>query len=168
MTTLSMYQASAPRFIHMLGNLSKLLDKAQAHADAKKFDSAVLVQSRLAPDMLALAKQVQIACDTAKFACARLSGQTAPKNDDTETTLAQLQARIASTVDFVKTMTPALLDGTEEREITMKVGGNDVTFAGAQYLLGFVYPNLYFHITTAYALLRHNGVELGKRDFLGG
>ncbi len=164
---ISMYQTSAPRFIHMLKNLSTLLDKAQAHADARKIDVLALTSFRLYPDMLPMTRQVQIACDTAKGAMARLSGVEAPKHEDTELTLAELKARIAKTIAFIETISPVQVDGTEEKDITLKIGGKDTTFKGMPYLLGFAYPNFYFHITTAYNMLRHNGVELGKRDFLG-
>ena len=165
--TISMYQTSAPRFIHMLKSLSTILDKAQAHADAKKIDVLALTSFRLFPDMLPMTRQVQIACDSAKGAMARLSGVEAPKHEDTEKTLAELKERIAKTIAFIETIKPAQVDGTEEKDITLKIGGNDMTFKGMPYLLGFAYPNFYFHVTTAYNMLRHNGVELGKKDFLG-
>ena len=165
--TLSMYQASAPRFIHMLNNLSAILDKASAHAEAKKIDFAALTTDRLYPDMFPLTRQVQIACDSAKGAVARLAGVEVPKHEDTEQTFAELKARIAKVVDFIKTIKPAQIDGTEDKEIALKVGGQDLKFKGMQYLLGFAYPNFYFHVTTAYNILRHNGVEIGKKDFLG-
>ena len=165
--TISMYQASAPRFVHTLGNLSAILDKAQAHADAKKLDPLVFTAYRLYPDMLPLTRQVQIACDAAKGAVARLAGADIPKHEDVEQTFAELKARIAKTVDFIKTFKPAQIDGTEEKEIVLKIQGNDVKFSGMQYLLGFALPNFFFHVATAYNILRHNGVEIGKRDFLG-
>ena len=165
--TISMYQTSAPRFVHMLKNLSAILDKAQAHADAKKIDVLALTSFRLYPDMLPMTRQVQIACDSAKGAMARLSGVEAPKHEDTEKTFAELKDRIAKTIAFIETIKPAQVDGTEEKDITLKIGGNDMTFKGMPYLLGFAYPNFYFHIATAYNMLRHNGVELGKKDFLG-
>lgn len=165
--TISMYKASAPRFINTLNNLSAILDKAQAHADAKKIDPLALTSFRLFPDMLPMTRQVQIACDSAKGAMARLSGAENPKFEDTEQTIAELKARIAKTVAYVATFKPEQIDGTEDKDIALKVGGNDVTFKGMQYLLGFAYPNFYFHVTTAYNMLRHNGVEIGKKDFLG-
>ena len=168
MTTISMHQASAPRFAHMLRSLSALLDKAQAHCDAKKIDPLALTQFRLYPDMFPLTRQVQIACDTAKGAVARLAGVEIPKHDDTEQTFAELKARIAKTVDFVESVPAAKVDGTEDKEVVLKMRAGDMKFTGLQYLLGFAYPNFYFHCTTAYNILRHNGVELGKRDFLGG
>jgi uncharacterized protein len=165
--TISMYQASAPRFVHTLNALSAILSKAEAHAEAKKIDPLALTAFRLFPDMLPMTRQVQIASDSAKGCMARLAGVENPKFEDTEQTFAELKARIAKTVDFVSGFTPAQIDGTEERDVVLKIGGKDVTFKGMQYLLGFAYPNFYFHVTTAYNMLRHNGVELGKKDFLG-
>jgi len=165
--SLSMYQASVPVFVRMLTNLSAILDKAQAHAEAKKFDSGVYMTLRLFPDMLPFSKQVQIACDSAKLCCVRVAGIEAPKFDDTETTMAELKARIAKTIDYLKTVTPAVMDGTEERDVTIKVAGKDVIVKGQAYLLHHAHPNLYFHISTAYAILRQSGVEIGKRDYLG-
>jgi uncharacterized protein len=162
-----MYQASAPRFVNMLNNLAALLDKAQAHTEAKKLDPAALTTFRLYPDMFPLARQVQIACDTAKGAVARLAGVEIPKHEDTEQTLAELKARIAKTVAFIESVKPAQVDGTEAKEIVMKMRSGEVRFEGLQYLMAFAYPNFYFHVTTVYAILRHNGVEVGKRDFLG-
>ncbi|MGH8765018.1 MAG: DUF1993 domain-containing protein [Burkholderiales bacterium] len=164
---LSMYQASAPRFAHMLKNLSAMLDKAQAHCEAKKIDPLALTAFRLYPDMLALTRQVQIACDSAKGAMARLSGVENPKYEDTEKTFEELKARIAKTLAFMDTFKPAQIDGSEEKDIVLKLRGNDVTFKGMAFLLGFAWPNFYFHVTTTYNILRHNGVELGKADFLG-
>jgi hypothetical protein len=164
---LTMYQASAPRFANTLRNLSAILDKAQAHAEAKKLDPAALTQARLFPDMFPLVRQVQIACDTAKGAVARLAGLEIPKHEDTEQTFAELKARIAKTVDFVESAKPAQLDGAEEKEITLKMRSGDVKYKGLQYLLGHAYPNFYFHVTTAYNILRHNGVEVGKKDYIG-
>ncbi|TWB82673.1 hypothetical protein FBZ87_101382 [Nitrospirillum amazonense] len=165
--SLSMYQASVPVFLRLLGNLSAILDKAVAHAEAKKIDPAVLVNARLAPDMHPLARQIQIASDAAKGAAARLAGVEVPSFADTESTFADLQARIAKTVDFLKSVTPAQIDGSEERTITLKIRGEDVPFPGQAFLLFFAIPNFFFHVTTAYDILRHNGVELGKMDFLG-
>ena len=164
---ISMYQASAPRFANLLKNLSAILDKAKAHAEAKKIDELVLTSSRLYPDMYALARQVQIVCDTAKGAVARLAGAEVPKHEDTEKTFDELKERIAKTLAFIATVKPAQIDGSEEKEIVLKLQGKDVPFKGLQYLLGFAWPNFYFHLTTAYNILRHNGVEIGKRDFVG-
>jgi hypothetical protein len=164
---ISMYQVSAPRFANALRNLSAILDKAQAHAEAKKLDPAVLGSLRLIADMFPLARQVQIACDTAKGAVARLAGAEIPKHEDTEQTVAELKARIAKTLDFVGSVPAAKIDGSEEREVVMKMRGEDVKFSGLQYLFGHAWPNFYFHLTTAYNILRANGVELGKRDYIG-
>ena len=165
--TLSMYQASVPRFVNMLTNLSAILDKAQAHVDAKKLDGTVLTSFRLFPDMLPMAKQVQIACDTAKGLVARLAGVEIPVYEDNEKTLAELKARIGKTIAFIQTFTPAQIDGTEDKDIVVKRGDKETHYKGMQFLLGHATPNLYFHITTTYNILRHNGVEIGKRDYLG-
>jgi hypothetical protein len=165
--TLSMHKASAPRFAHALRNLSTILDKAQVHAEAKKIDPAALGALRLIADMLPLARQVQIACDTAKGAVARLAGAEIPAWPDTEQTIPELKARIAKTLDFIESVPAAKLDGAEEREVVMKRGGQDTRYKGMQYLLGHAIPNFYFHLTTAYNILRANGVDIGKRDYLG-
>ena len=162
-----MYQASAPRFANMLKNLSTLLDKAQAHCEAKKIDPAALTAFRLYPDMYPLTRQVQIACDTAKGAMARLCGVEAPKHEDTEQTLPELKARIAKTLAFIDSVKAGQVDGSDAKEVVLKQRGQDVKYSGLQYLMGVAYPNFYFHVTTAYNILRHNGVELGKRDFVG-
>jgi len=162
-----MYQASSPRFTNALKNLSGILDKAQAHAEAKKIDPAVLANARLFPDMLPFKRQVQIACDNAKGAVARLAGVEIPKHEDTEETFADLKARIAKTLAFVETIKPAQIDGSEEKDIHLKLGPVEVTWKGMQYLCGFALPNFYFHAVTAYDILRHNGVEIGKRDYIG-
>jgi hypothetical protein len=165
--TLSMYQASAPRFANVLKNLSAILDKAQAHVEAKKLDPTALTAYRLYPDMFPLKRQVQVACDSAKGAVARLAGVEIPKHEDTEQTFAELQARIARTIDFINTIKPAQIDGSEGKEIVLKLGAREVKFTGMQYLLGHATPNFYFHVTTAYNILRHNGVEVAKRDYIG-
>ena len=162
-----MYQASVPRFANILKNLSAILDKAQAHVEARKIDSAALTNFRLYPDMLPMKRQVQIACDTAKGAVARLAGAEVPKHDDTEETLAELKARIAKTIDLIQAFKPAQIDGSEDKNIHLKLGQREVDFKGMQYLLGHAIPNFYFHVTTAYDILRHNGVELSKRDYIG-
>ena len=164
---LSMYQASAPRFVNTLKNLSAILDKAQAHAEARKIDPLVLTSSRLYPDMFALARQVQIACDSAKGAVARLAGVEIPKHEDTEKTFDELKERIAKTIAFIDTVKAAQIDGTEDKEIVLKLQGKDVPTKGITYLLGRAWPNFFFHSTTAYNILRHNGVEVGKGDFIG-
>jgi uncharacterized protein len=162
-----MYEASAPRFANTLRNLSAILDKAQAHAEAKKLDPAVLCGMRLIADMFPLSRQVQIACDTAKGATARLAGLEIPKHEDNEVDFAQLKARIAKTIDFILSVSPEKLEGSEDKEVLLKVGGKDTRFTGMQYLLGHAYPNFYFHVTTAYNILRANGVDIGKRDYIG-
>jgi hypothetical protein len=164
---ISMYQASAPRFANMLRNLSVLLDKGQAHCEARKIDPAVMGGMRLIADMFPLSRQVQIACDTAKGAVARLAALDIPKHEDTEQTFAELKQRIAKTIDFILSVPAEKIDGSEDRQVTLRLGGRDVTFTGIQYLLGFAHPNFYFHVTTAYDILRANGVELGKRDYIG-
>ena len=165
--TISMYQASVPRFVNILGNLSGILDKAQAHVDAKKLDDATLTTYRLFPDMLPMTTQVLIACDAAKGVVARLAGVDIPVYEDSEKTLADLKARIAKTVAFIKSVTPAQIDGTEDKEIVIKRGEKETRYTGMQFLLGHAIPNFYFHVTTTYNILRHNGIEIGKRDFLG-
>jgi hypothetical protein len=164
---ISMYQASAPRFVNTLKNLSTILDTAQAHADAKKIDPKVLTAARLFPDMFAMSRQVQSACDTAKGAVARLAGVEVPVHEDTEQTFEELKARIAKTIAFINTIKPAQVDGSEDKEVVLKFRSGEVKFKGMQYLLGHALPNFYFHATTAYDILRHNGVEVGKRDYIG-
>jgi hypothetical protein len=165
--TISMYQVSAPRFITMLKNLAAILAKAEAHADAKKIEHTVFTRDRLFPDMFALARQVQIASDAAKGAMARLAGVDIPRYEDTEQTFGELKARIEKTIAFVETFKPAQIDGTEEKEIVIKAGGQEMKFKGMPFLLDFAYPNFYFHVTTTYNILRHRGVDIGKWDFLG-
>ena len=165
--SISMYQASVPRFVDILGNLSNILDKAQAHVDAKKIDATALTTYRIFPDMLPMSKQVQIACDTAKGVIARLAGVDIPAYEDNEVTLADLKARVAKTIAFIQTFTPAQIDGTEDKAIVTKRGDKETHYKGMQFLLGHAVPNFYFHVTTTYNILRHNGVEIGKRDFLG-
>jgi len=164
---LTMYQASIPVFEKQLSNLSAILKKAEEHALAKKIEPEVFIDARLAPDMFPLSRQVQIATDGVKGCAARLAGVEVPSYPDTEKTFPELQARILKTVDFIKNFTPKQIDGSEERKVTLKLRGQDTTFLGQPYLLNFVLPNLYFHMTTAYAILRHNGVDIGKKDFLG-
>ena len=167
MTTISMYQASVPRFVNILGNLSKILDKAKAHCEAKKIDETALTSFRLYPDMLAMARQVQIASDTAKGLVARLAGAEIPAWEDNEKTLADLQARIQKTIDFIQSFKPAQIDGSEDKEIVVKRADKETRYNGMQFLLGHAVPNIYFHVSAAYMILRHNGVEVGKRDYLG-
>ena len=165
--SLSMYQASIPVFIHMLGNLSAILDKASAHAEASKIDPAIFVNARLAPDMYPLSRQVQIATDVVKGCAARLAGIDVPSYEDNESTFPELQARIAKTVAFLQSVNAEQINGSEEKSVTVKLRTREVSFVGQPYLLYFVLPNFYFHMTTAYDILRHNGVELGKMDFVG-
>lgn len=165
--TISMYQASVPRFVSSLTNLSNILDKAQTHVDARKLDPAALTSYRLFPDMLPFTKQVQIACDTAKGAVARLAGIELPVFEDNEKTLAELQARIAKTLTFIQSVTAQQIDGSEDKEIVVKRGDKETHYKGLQFLLGHAIPNIYFHVTTAYNILRHNGIDIGKRDYLG-
>ncbi len=165
--TLSMYQASIPVLIHMMGNLSAILTKAAAYAETKKIDPSVLINARLAPDMRPLSFQVQVASDLAKGCAARLAGIDAPSFPDTESTFPELQERIAKTITFLRSVSAAQIDGSEERDVVLKMRGQETRFKGQPYLLTFVLPNFYFHVTTAYAILRHNGLDLGKADFLG-
>ncbi len=164
MTALSMHQASVPVFVRALTALSTELDKAAAFAAERKFDPTILVTSRLFPDMLSLAGQVQRASDTSKLSGARLSGAEAPKFEDVEATLPELQERIAKTIAYLESLDPVLFVGSEDKTITLNSIGE---FKGDVYLLSFALPNFFFHIATAHALLRHNGVPVGKRDFLG-
>ena len=165
--SISIYDVSIPIFTLSLTNLSAILDKAASHEQSKKVDPKVIPQARLIVDMLPLSAQIQIACDTAKGAAARLAGVEVPKHEDTEATLAELKARVAKTLDFIKTIKPEQLQGAETREIVLKFPQTTLKFTGINYLTNFVLPNFFFHVTTAYALLRKNGVDLGKRDFLG-
>ncbi len=166
--TISMYQASAPVFTRMLTQLKVILDKTATQAAAKKIDDSVYLTARLYPDMLPMGRQIHIACDFAKGCCARLAGLEVPKYEDNEMSFADFQARIDKTIAFVASIAPAQIDGQEERVINITVAGNPVTFKGQAYLLHMALPNFYFHLTTAYAILRHNGIEIGKGDFLGG
>lgn len=164
----SMYSASVPAVMQIFNSLTAILDKAAAHCAAKKIDPSVLLNFRLAPDMFPLSRQVQIMADLAKGMAARLAGVEIPSYPDTESTFDELKARIAKTKDFIKSIPQSKIEGSEDRSVTLKVGGNDMTFKGSQYLVNFVFPNFYFHATMTYAILRHCGMELGKRDFLGG
>jgi uncharacterized protein len=165
---ISMYSASAPVFIRMLGNMLTWLDKAEAHAAARKFDAANYLGLRLAPDMLNFTRQVQVACDFAKGTMSRLAGLEVPKWEDNETSIAELRARIQKTIDYVKTIPAAQVDGSESREITIPMRtGDPVKHSGEAYLKHAALPNFFFHATTAYALLRHAGVDVGKGDYIG-
>lgn len=165
--SLTLYQASIPSFARMLGNLSAILDKAAAHAETKKIDPAIFINARLAPDMFPLSRQVQIATDMVKGCAARLAGIEVPRYEDTETTFAELQARIAKTQEFLQSVSASQIDGSEDRPITLKFGSKELNFLAQAYLLDFVIPNFHFHLTTTYAILRHNGVEIGKKDYTG-
>ena len=166
--SISMYAASVPVFKQMLGSLIGILDKAEAHATARKIDPVVLLQTRLFPDMLPLVRQFQIACDFATGVSARLAGDEVPAYDDNEQDLAQLKSRLERTVAYLDTLDAARFDGSEEREILTRPGTpKERRFRGQDYLLSYGLPQFFFHVTTAYALLRHNGVEIGKRDYMG-
>ena len=166
--TISMYQASVPVIQKSLTALKGVLAKGSAHAETKKIDESVFLASRLYPDMFPLTRQVQIAADFGKGPVARLAGVELPKYEDIETTFAELTARIDKTLAFVGSFQSAQIDGQEDRDINLTIAGNPVTFKGQPYLLHFALPNLYFHMSMAYAILRHNGVDVGKRDFVGG
>jgi hypothetical protein len=165
--TISMYSASVPVFSTMLKNLAHVLAKGEASAAQRKIEPAVFLNDRLAPDMLPLKAQVQIATDHAKGACARLSGHESLKLEDKEASFTELLSRIDKVQDYLKAFSAADIDGSEEKEIVLKLGGGEMKFSGMQYLLHFATPNFYFHVTTAYAILRHNGVPIGKSDFFG-
>ena len=165
--SLSMYQASIPSFLRMLGNLSAILDKAATHAEVKKIDPYIFVNARLAPDMFPLSRQVQIATDMVKGCAARLAGIEVPSYEDNEITFADLQARIDKTKAFLESVSATQIDGSEGRQITVKFGSRELGFLGQAYLLDFVIPNFHFHLTTTYTILRHNGVEIGKKDYTG-
>jgi hypothetical protein len=165
---MSMSSAAIPSFEITLGALSRLLDKAEAHAAAKKYDAANLLNARLAPDMFALMRQIQSACDQAKNGSARLAGIDPPKFEDTEKTIPELKERIAKTLTFVKTVDRKAIDNSADRTIVIPLGPKKGEMKGADYLNHFVLPNFYFHAATAYGLLRHAGLEIGKQDFLAG
>ena len=166
--SLSMYQASVPVFVRALGNLANILAKAAAHAEQHKIDPAVLLGSRLYPNMFPLSRQIQIATDMAKGAAARLAGVERPVHADNETSFDDFHKRIESTLAFLSSIKPEQIDGSEEKAITLTMHGKDYPFIGQPYLLHYAIPNVFFHTTTAYNILRHNGVELGKPDFIGG
>jgi uncharacterized protein len=165
--TLSMYQTSVPVFIRMLTNLKGILEKGAAHAQAKKIDEVVFLNARLYPDMFTLTRQVQLASDFARGTGARLAGMEPPAYEDNEKSFAELVARVDRTVEYLRTLTAAKIDGSEGREIVRPVRGEPKKFTGVNYLVQYALPNFFFHTTTAYAILRHNGVELGKLDFIG-
>ncbi len=166
--SISMYQALVPVAIHTLSSLSNILAKAQAHCEARKIDPNAFLQARIYPDMFPLVKQVQIATDMVKGGASRLAGVDIPKFEDNEASFADLQARVAKTIDYLKTFKPEQIDGSEGKDIVLTLPSRTVEFKGQTYLTAYVLPNMYFHTTTAYNLLRHGGVEIGKRDFLGG
>jgi hypothetical protein len=164
---ISMYEASVPVFARALNNLAAILEKAAAQGESRKWDPAALINFRLYPDMLPLARQIQIATDSAKGGVARLAGAEPPKYEDNETTFADLIARLRKTVSFLESFKPAQLDGTEDKTVSWKTQTATRTMQGMPYLLNHVTPNVYFHVTTTYAILRHCGIEVGKQDFLG-
>lgn len=164
---ISMYDISVTRLIHVLDTLMTILSKGMAHADARKIEPDVLTGSRLYPDMLPLSRQIHIASDIAKGCAARLAGMDPPKYDDVEITFPDLMARLEKTINYLKTFKPEQINGSEDSMIRWKTGGKELEMPGLQYLLRYVMPNVYFHASVTYSILRHNGVELGKRDFLG-
>jgi hypothetical protein len=165
---MAFHDLTAPAFLQILGSLSGLLTKAEAHCKAKNIQPEVLLNARLYPDMYPLMRQVQTACDFAMKTCARLTGSEVPQTPDTEQSFEELQQRIAKAVDYLKAFKPAQFEGGDTREVTFPVGpSNTMTMKGQQYLVNFAFPNFYFHAATAHGILRHNGVEIGKRDFMG-
>jgi hypothetical protein len=164
---MSFYDATVPAFLQILGSLTGILTKAEAHSKAKNIAPEVLLGARLYPDMLPFSKQVQLASDFAAKGCARLTGSEVPATPDTEKTFEELKQRLAKTIDYVKAFKPAQFEGADAREVTFPVGPNTMTLTGQQFLNRFAFPNFYFHAATAHGILRHNGVEIGKRDFLG-
>jgi len=165
--TLSMYQASVPVFVRALGNLTHVLQKGEQHAKSKNVSDEVLLQVRLIPDMLPLIKQIQIACDMATRGTARLAGVEPKSFEDNETTLPQIHERIARAIEYVKGFTAEQIDGSETRPIHLKMRSGEMQFEGQAYLFGFLIPNLFFHCTTAYNILREAGTDIGKQDFIG-
>jgi hypothetical protein len=165
--TITMYGAAVPVFRQMLGSLSAILAKAETHANERNIEPAALLQARLYPDMFPLLRQVQVAADFAKGACARLAGAEVPKYEDSERSFSELRERIAKTLAFIESLPPEAIDGSETRQITTGSGDKARHFEGQAYLLHYALPHFYFHTTTAYAILRHNGVEVGKKDFIG-
>jgi hypothetical protein len=165
--TISMYQASVPAFIRALNNLAAILEKGAAHAQTRKIEEAVLLSSRLYPDMFPLARQVQIATDTARSGAARLAGVEFPAYEDKEATFQELVLRVRNTVAFLETLKPAQIDGGEDKTISWQSRSSTKSMQGLPYLMNHLLPNIHFHVTTTYGILRHNGVEIGKKDFLG-
>jgi|TARA_B110000263_G_scaffold46488_1_gene38578 hypothetical protein len=164
---ISMYQASVPRLVNILHNLDKILDKAQEHVETKKLDISSIIDVRLFPDMFNMVRQVQIACETARGVVARLAGVEIPTSDDNERNIKELKQRIGKTIAFIEGFSPEQIDGTEDKPIVTKRHDKETHYKGMQFLLGHAIPNVYFHVTTTYNILRHNGVEIGKRDYLG-
>jgi uncharacterized protein len=165
---MSFYDATVPAFLQILGSLTGILTKAEAHCKAKNIQPDVLLGARLYPDMLPLSRQIQLACDFAAKGCARLTQSEVPSTPDTEKTFDELKARLARTIDYVKTFKPEQFEGAEARDVSFPVGPtNTMTLKGQQFLNNFAFPNFYFHAATTHGILRHNGVEIGKRDFLG-
>ncbi len=164
---MSLYDSAVPAYLQILNSMSAILDKAEAHAAAKKINPEVLLGARLYPDMLPLTRQIQLLCDHAARGCARLTHSAVPSTPDTETSFAELKQRLATTAAYVKGYTPAQFEGAEAREVSFPVGPNTMTLTGQQFLSGFSLPNFYFHAATAHGILRHNGVEIGKMDFMG-
>ena len=165
---MSFYDATVPAYLQILNSLSGLLTKAEAHCEAKKIQPDVLLASRLYPDMLPLSKQIQLTGDFAVRGCARVTHSEVPATPDTEKTFAELKARLAKTIDYVKAFTPAQFEGADLKDVTFPVGANNsLTLKGQEFLSRFAFPNFYFHAATTHGILRHNGVEIGKRDFLG-
>jgi len=165
--SLTMHQATVPALLQILNSLNGLLDKASDYCGTKKIDESVILNYRLSPDMFAFSRQVQVATDQAKSAVARLSGQEPPIYEDTEKSIAELKARVAKTISFVKSFKPEQMNGSENKEIVLKIRTFELRFIGTQFLFHFIFPNFYFHATAAYAILRHCGVDVGKGDFLG-
>ena len=164
---MSFHDATVPAFLQILGSLSGILSKAEAHCKARNIQPEVLLAARLFPDMLPLSRQIQLACDFAAKGCARLTHSEVPTTPDTEKTFDELKARLARTADYLKTFTPAQFEGADSRDVTFPVGPTTMTLKGQQFLNAYAFPNFYFHAATAHGILRHNGVEIGKRDFLG-
>jgi len=164
---MSFHDATVPAFLQILGSLSGILSKAEAHCKAKNIQPEVLLAARLFPDMLPFSRQIQLACDFAAKGCARLTHSEVPTTPDTEKTFDELKARLAKTADYLKTFTPAQFEGADSRDVTFPVGPTTMTLKGQQFLNAYAFPNFYFHAATAHGILRHNGVEIGKRDFLG-
>ena len=165
---MSFYDATVPAYLQILASLSGLLAKAEAHCEVKKIQPEVLLTARLYPDMLPFTKQIQLACDFAAKGCARLSGSTLPSTPDTETSFAELRQRLSKTIDYLKTFKPAQFEGADTRDVTFPTGPNSTaTLKGQEFVNRVSFPNFYFHAAIAHGLLRHNGVEIGKRDFLG-